>query len=66
MHAWLRPLLDRLMVGLIPIDGDFGRRDAGSNADDFCCEVQPALHPLEREADEAAWIPRAILYGPPL
>ncbi|MGH7544035.1 MAG: hypothetical protein ACREK7_08840 [Gemmatimonadota bacterium] len=66
MRAWLRTILDRLSVGLIPLDGDFGRRaPAGGNHP--CRELQadPAATPRP-PADEAAWIPRAILYGPPL
>lgn len=66
MRAWLRPVLDRLRAGLVPIDGDFGRREPASRKNDPCHQVQPVRHASHPPADEAAWIPRTILYGPPL
>jgi len=66
MRAWLRSILDRLSVGLVPLDGDFGRREPAAKENDPCQEVQPARPALRPLVDEAAWIPRTILYGPPL
>lgn len=64
MRAWLRPILDRLTAGLVPLDGDFGSREAAPQDEDPCHEVQPTL-PAPR-AEQSAWIPNTILFGPPL
>lgn len=66
MRAWLRPILDRLSAGLVPQDGDFGRREPAVEKEDPCPEVQPAPPAPRPWVDEAAWIPSTILYGPPL
>ena len=65
MPAWLFSILDRLGAGLVPLDGDFGRRDRAPE------EGKPGLEdwPSEvarRPVDPAAeWIPSTILFGPP-
>jgi hypothetical protein len=66
MRAWLRPILDRFTVGLIPVDGDFGRRDVGSREEDPCRGVQPARRLPRPRVDQASWFPSTILFGPPL
>ena len=66
MRAWLRPIFDRLSAGLVPLDGDFGRRETAVEKNDPCPEVQPALRTPRPRVDEATWIPRTILFGPPL
>ena len=66
MRAWLRPILKPLLIGLVPIDGDFGRRESPPQEDEPCLGVD-AIHakPRRPRTDETAWIPRALLYGPP-
>jgi hypothetical protein len=66
MRAWLKILLDHLNTGLVPLDGDAGRHEAAPMEIAPCPEVHPARGDLHREAEEASWIPRAVLYGPPL
>jgi hypothetical protein len=66
MPGWLRPVLERLIVGLVPVDGDFGRREAASNENNACPEVEAVERALSRETEDPSWIPRAVLYGPPL
>ena len=66
MRAWLRPILDRINVGLIPLDGDFGRREVPPQEKDLCHEVPPALLAPRPRVEQAAWIPKTILFGPPL
>lgn len=64
MYAWLRPILENLLIGLVPVDGDAGRPGSAVEA----CETCPGARtvPARPQTEEAAWIPRAILYGPPL
>lgn len=57
MRTWLRNLFERLTVGLVSIDGDFGRPGH---------EVPPVPYARRPPVDEAAWIPDTNLYGPPL
>jgi hypothetical protein len=66
MRFWLRPILDRMIVGLVPLDGDPGHREPAVLGNDFCRVVPPAPPPLRPRVDEAVWIPSTILFGPPL
>lgn len=66
MRAWLRPIFDRLTIGLVPLDGDFGRREAGAREDARCRGVQPARRVPRQGVDQASWFPNTILFGPPL
>jgi len=66
MRAWLRPILDRLIMGLVPLDGDIGRPAPAAEKIDPCPRVESVpLRPRPR-SDQTAWIPNTILYGPPL
>jgi hypothetical protein len=66
MRAWLRPVLDRFFVGLVPLDGDFGGREPAAGRTKPCPETQPLPRRPGQRSDEAPWIPSTILYGPPL
>jgi hypothetical protein len=66
MRAWLRPILDRLFVGLVPVDGDSGRSEGADQDVDPCPMVRPRSTVSRPRSDEAAWIPSTILFGPPL
>ncbi|MGH7570729.1 MAG: hypothetical protein ACREMK_02660 [Gemmatimonadota bacterium] len=64
MRAWLHPILDRLWLGLVPVDADFGRRKPLAEKDStYAAKVQAEPRPPARETE---WIPRSILYGPQL
>lgn len=66
MRAWLRPILGRLFVGLVPVDGDSGRREAADQDVDLCPVVRPCSPAFRPRSDEAVWIPSTIVFGPPL
>ncbi|HET6343211.1 MAG TPA: hypothetical protein VFG78_13625 [Gemmatimonadota bacterium] len=66
MRAWLLSFLDRLSAGLVPLDGDVGRREPAVEENDPCPEVQRTPRTRRPRVDEVAWIPRTILFGPPL
>lgn len=65
MPAWLFTILERLGAGLVPLDGDFGRRDRAPEECKPGLEHRPSqiLHP-QPDPDEE-WIPSTILFGPP-
>lgn len=65
MQTWLRAILEHLMGGLVPVDGDYGRR-APVQERDRCPDVEAVLPAQRPLPEETAWIPRATLYGPPL
>jgi hypothetical protein len=67
MRAWLRPIAHRLIMGLVPLDGDFGKRPApAADESDRCPRIEPAPLRPRPPREEAAWIPNTILFGPPL
>lgn len=67
MRAWLRLIVDRLIMGLVPLDGDFGKRPVPpADEDDPCPMMHPDPPRPRPRREEAAWIPNTILFGPPL
>jgi hypothetical protein len=65
MRTWLRTVFDRLIVGLVSIDGDLGRPGHEAKSDDPGHEAQPIPYARRPPVDESAWIPDTNLYGPP-
>lgn len=66
MPARLRLVLESLLTGIVPIDGDVGRRAHRPRKDEPCRRFQAIRPGPRRRVHETAWIPRTILFGPPL
>lgn len=65
MPTWLFSILERLGSGLVPVDGDFGRRDRTPEERMSSLEGRPSEVACRLVDPAEEWIPSTILFGPP-